>query len=98
MTVEHERERTLIAEIETALRLEKHSDFLSCAKQLTTLLRNHIHKEDDILFDLANEILDSKADDRLLDRLNRFETPLDKKILAEKLHGLHSMEWKYLRR
>lgn len=98
MTVEHERERALISEVETAVRLQKHSEFVSAATRLSALLRNHIQKEDDILFELANEILDPKTDEGLVDRLSRFETPLDKKILDEKLHELHLLEWKYLRR
>jgi hemerythrin-like domain-containing protein len=98
MTLEHSQERAFIEDMEKAVRLEKFSDFVTGAQRLSSALRNHIYKEDHILFELASQALDSSADDTVLEQLNRFETALDKEMLEEKLQELRSLEWKYLRK
>jgi hemerythrin-like domain-containing protein len=98
MTLEHDQERSLIEEMERDLRLAKLSEFVSTANRLSSTLRNHIYKEDRILFETAAAILSPSEDDAVLERLNRFETALDKQALEEKLKDLRSLEWKYLRR
>jgi hemerythrin-like domain-containing protein len=84
--------------LETNLRLAKLSEFVSSAKRLTSSLRNHIYKEDRILFAIADELLSSAEDDAVFERLSLFDTALDKQDLDERLKELHSLEWKYLRR
>lgn len=98
MALEHAQERALIEDLEKALRLEKFSDFVSCADRLSSTLRNHIYKEDQILFDVAVQVLDAPADDTILEQLDRFETALDKETLDNKLQKLRALEWKYLRK
>ena len=98
MVHEHGQDRALIQEMETAVRVNKLSEFVSRANKLSSTLRNHIYKEDDILFELAAQVLDAASDEKVLDRLSRFETPLDKDTLAARLQELRSLEWKYLRR
>ena len=98
MMLEHEQERALIEQIETAVRLACIPDFLSCAERLSSALRNHIYKEDHILFEAATDALDARCDEEVEARLNRFETEFDKETLATKLADLRRLEWKYLRR
>jgi hemerythrin-like domain-containing protein len=98
LMLEHDQERARIEDLEKDLRLGQLSELVSKSTHLSSILRNHIYKEDDILFETVNSILDTKEDDDVLDRLNGFETSLDKEILAEKLQALRSLEWKYLRR
>jgi len=98
MMLEHERERALIEQIETAARLARIPDFLSYADKLSSALRNHIYKEDDILFEFAKAALSTAADDEVAAQLESFDTRFDKEILADKISHLRSLEWKYLRR
>jgi len=98
MIFEHDRERQLIEELERDVRLGKTSEFSSRASRLSSGLRNHILKEDQLLFPDADALLDEEQDALIFERLNRFDTGLDRQILDEKLRELHSLEWKYLRK
>jgi hemerythrin-like domain-containing protein len=98
MILEHEQERALIEQIEGAVRLSRIPDFVSCANKLSSTLRNHIYKEDRILFEIIREVLDAGTDTEVASRLNHFETALDQQLISTKLENLRSLEWKYLRR
>jgi hemerythrin-like domain-containing protein len=98
MIFEHDHERKLIEDLERDLRLGEFSNFASGASRLSSTLRNHIYKEDQLLFPQADSLLDEQQDSAIFELLNRFETALDKEILDIKLHDLHSLEWKYLRK
>jgi hemerythrin-like domain-containing protein len=98
MIFEHGQERSGIEELETHLRVGQTSDFVSSAGQLSSRLRNHIYKEDQILFVQADTLLDSKTDETVFEQLTRFDTPLDKQSLEEHLGHLRRLEWKYLRK
>jgi hemerythrin-like domain-containing protein len=84
--------------LEGDLRLAKLSEFVATANRLSSTLRNHIYKEDRILFETAAAVLSPHEDDAVLERLSGFETALDKQALEEKLKDFRSMEWKYLRK
>ena len=98
MTLEHDQERFLVEEVEKDLRLAKAGEFVAHANRLSSTLRNHIYKEDHILFETADSVFSPAEDDLVFERLTHFETALDKQVLEEKLRDLRSLEWKYLRR
>ena len=98
MVLEHSQERSLVEEMEKDLRLANLTEFVTCANVLSSTLRNHIYKEDRILFETADAILSAPDDDAVCERLIRFETPIDKQLLEQKLAELRSLEWKYLRK
>ena len=98
LMLEHRQERLLIEDLEKSLRLGELSDFASCANHLSSTLRNHVYKEDRILFEAADSILSPEEDDAVFEQLTGFETPLDKQVIEKKLAELRSLEWKYLRR
>ena len=98
MIFEHDHERHLIEDLEKDLRLGQLSNFASSASRLSSTLRNHIYKEDQLLFPEVDTLLDEQQDNAIFELLNRFETALDKEILDVKLNELHSLEWKYLRK
>jgi len=98
MIFEHGQERAMVEDIETDLRLSQLSDFVVSARRLSSTLRNHIYKEDHILFERVDALLSPEQDDAVRDRLNRFDTNLDKQMLQHRLKELHELEWKYLRR
>jgi hemerythrin-like domain-containing protein len=98
MMFEHEQERQSIEDLEKEVRLGRLSELASRANRLSSALRNHIYKEDEILFPAADALLTPQEDEVIVEQLNHFETPLDLQILDHKLHDLRSLEWKYLRR
>jgi hemerythrin-like domain-containing protein len=98
MMVEHEQERALIEQIEAAVRMARMPEFISCVNRLGSTLRNHIYKEDGILFEFTQSALNPVVDDAVVAQLEKFDTDLDKEILADKISRLRALEWKYLRR
>ena len=55
-------------------------------------MRNHIHKEENILFEAAHRCLSAEQDDRVVTEINKFQ--IDPKSLAD----LRRLEWAYLSR
>jgi hemerythrin-like domain-containing protein len=98
MTVEHNQERGLLEEMEKDLRQARHTKFVEGAKRLSSTLRNHIYKEDRILFESADAVLSPQQDQAVFERLNQFEKPQDKQTLEDRLKDLRALEWKYLRK
>jgi len=98
LTLEHHQERALIEDVEKDLRLAELSQFVARADRLSSTLRNHIYKEDHILFETVDAVLSEKEDDSVLEQLNRFDTALDKQELEDRLKDLRTLEWNYLRR
>src|SRR5262249_50891092 len=92
MLFEHDRERSLVEGLADSLRTKKGAEFVQFAERLTDLLRNHIQKEDKILFDIVERSLTAEQDERITAELNRFEINHD--LLAD----LQRLEWTYLRR
>jgi len=92
MVFEHDQERSLVDGLEDALRTKKGSDFVHFANRLTQLIRNHIHKEENILFEAAHRCLSAEQDDRVVTEINKFQ--IDPKSLAD----LRRLEWAYLSR
>jgi len=95
---EHDQERSSVEELEKDVRLADVSGFVTCASRLSSTLRNHIYKEDRILFEAADSLLNTEEDDEVFEKLKRFETPLDKETIAERIEDLRALEWKYLRK
>jgi hemerythrin-like domain-containing protein len=98
MMFEHDQERHSIEDLERDVRLGKLSDFVATANKLSSTLRIHIYKEDQLLFPEADSLLSSQQDDAIFEQLQRFDTSLDKKTLEHKQSELHSLEWRYLRK
>jgi hemerythrin-like domain-containing protein len=98
MTLEHDQDRTLIEQMERDLRLAKFSEFVTGAQRLSSALRNHIYKEDQILFETADKLLTPSEDETVFQLLSAFDTELDKLALEDRLNDLRSLEWKYLRK
>ena len=67
-------------------------EFAQFAARLTDLLRNHIRKEDKILFEIVERSLTTEQDERVAAELNRFQ------ISPDLLTDLRRLEWTYLRR
>jgi len=89
MLYEHELGRTYVRgmadNIEKAVSGDKEalSNFTINARNYTTLLRNHIHKEDNILFPIASKILSPEDKGKILQKFEKVE----KEHMGEGTHG-----------
>ena len=91
MTFEHDQERSMVEGLEDALRTKKGPDFVHFATCLVLMLRDHIHKEDTILFKIARWSLSTEQDEQITSELNKFQ--VDQKVFAD----LDRLEKTYLK-
>jgi len=87
---EHNQERSLVEGLEDALNTRKGSDFVLFANRLTDRVRNHIQKEDSILFPILDVLISSALDEKVSTGFDKFQ--LDAGLLDD----LRRLEWKYL--
>ena len=92
MLFEHAQERSLVEGLEDSVLTKKGMEFVHFANRLTSLLRNHIFKEDNILFEIVQRSLSPEQDEKVAAELNKFQ------INVELLADLRRLEWKYLRK
>jgi hemerythrin-like domain-containing protein len=92
MIFEHDQERSLVEGLEDALRTKKGVEFVLFANRLSALIRSHIHKEDTVLFGIAERWLSAEQDERVVAGLEKFQ--IDPSIVAD----LHRLESTYLTR
>jgi hemerythrin-like domain-containing protein len=92
MIFEHDQERSLVEGLEDALRTKKGVEFVLFANRLSALIRTHIHKEDTVLFEMAERCLSAAQDERVVAGLEEFQ--IDPSIVAD----LHRLESTYLTR
>jgi hemerythrin-like domain-containing protein len=92
MIFEHDQERSIVEGLEEAVRAKKGGDFVHFARRLTSLIRTHIHKEDYILFEIADRLLSADQDASICAQFDCFRIDLDYSA------DLRRLEWKYMRR
>ncbi len=92
MLFEHDQERSLIEALQEALNTKAGEQFGIYSHRLAALVRNHVEKEDRILFAIVAATLTPEQDDGVTEELHKFQ--LDEKLLPE----LRRLEWKYLRK
>jgi hemerythrin-like domain-containing protein len=89
---EHSQERSLVEGLEDALHIGKSSDFVLFANRLTDRVRNHIQKEDGILFPIIEVLISSQLDEKVSSEFEKFQ--LDPGLSDD----LRRLEGKYLRK
>lgn len=92
MAFEHDQERSLVEGLEEALRTRSGPDFVHFANWLATLIRTHIYKEDNILFEIAERSLSTEQDEHITAELKSF--PEDRGVIA----ALEQLERTYIKR
>jgi hemerythrin-like domain-containing protein len=92
MIFEHDQERSLVEGLEDALYTKKGKEFVHFANRLSSLIRTHMEKEDNLLFQIVNRSLSREQDERVTAELNQFQVDLG--VLAD----LRRLEWVYLKR
>ena len=79
MLFEHELGRDLVKELEDAVKRfyggdqEATRDFVSAAREYISLLRQHIAKEDNVLFVIADQVIQEDEDTELIEKFERIE-------------------------
>jgi hemerythrin-like domain-containing protein len=97
MFFEHEQDRALMSGIQDSIARYSAPHFAEYASRLATVLRNHIFKEDNILFETINDHLSAEDDARVMSEFESFDQTFypQQKHLHDQLRRL---EWKYLRK
>jgi hemerythrin-like domain-containing protein len=98
MLFEHDQERSLVEGLEEALRTGKGMDFIRYAQRLSAILRNHICKEENILFDIVEKFLSKEQDEKIADEFEQFDRCFGVEKRREVLDSLRKLEWKYLKK
>ncbi len=98
MLFEHDQERSLVGGLEEALKTEKGTDFISYAHRLSAILRNHIYKEDNILFDIVEKCLSKQQDEKVAREFEDFDRDFGIQKRRELIDSLRRLEWKYVRK
>jgi hemerythrin-like domain-containing protein len=88
MVFEHDQERSLVDGLHDALRTKKGREFVYFANRLAVLMRAHIQKEDNVLFEFAERSLSQDEDDRITAELNKFHVPADVVAALDRLEGM----------
>jgi hemerythrin-like domain-containing protein len=96
MMFEHEQERSLVGGLEDALRTRNHQDFAYYGRRMSTILSNHIFKEDHILFDLVEKAITKDADEKLIEEMVHFDEPFRLGCYDDLVRTVNELEWKYL--
>ena len=88
MLEEHVRGRGYIAHMSKALKENDLITFHDAAVKYRDLLRQHIEKENNILFRMADQILDEKEQDALFEQFEQHEESVIGHGVHEKLHSM----------
>jgi hemerythrin-like domain-containing protein len=92
MLFEHDQERSLVEATEDALFTKKGPEFVHFARRLIDLLRDHVRKEDHILFEIVERSLSPEKDESVATEFEKFN--FDPASLSE----FRNLEWKYMRK
>jgi len=82
---EHERGRSLISAMDDALGRNDNHDFVMYARRYIELLRQHIEKENYVLFDMADQRLTDDEDHKIADAFEHFERNTVGAVALERL-------------
>jgi len=88
MLKEHAEGREYIALMDEAIKDRNLARFNVNAIKYSQLLKNHITKEDNVLFQLADELLDDKKQEQLFERFEQYEERVIGHGVHEKLHAM----------
>jgi hemerythrin-like domain-containing protein len=93
MLQEHQQGREFIALMNTSLESKDLANFKNHAINYRDLLRNHIAKENNVLFMMADKLLDDKKQDELFEKFEIHEETVIGHGVHEELHAkIHTWE------
>lgn len=88
MLKEHQQGREYIAIMDRSLESGQTEAFATAAKQYRDLLKQHIDKENHVLFVMADKLLDDPAQDGLFEKFEEHEEKVIGHGIHESLHGM----------
>ncbi len=88
MLQEHAQGRAFIAQMNVYLEDKDLVHFNQIAVQYRDLLRRHIEKENNVLFAMADQLIDEPAQDKLFEKFEQHEEHVIGHGVHEKLHAL----------
>ncbi|MGV8907007.1 MAG: hemerythrin domain-containing protein [Acetobacterium sp.] len=88
MLQEHVQSRNFIAQMSQSLNEKDINSFNNVAVQYRDLVRSHIEKEDNILFQMADKVIDETEQDILFEEFEKFEENIIGHGVHEKLHAM----------
>jgi hemerythrin-like domain-containing protein len=94
MMFEHDQERSLIEGLEDALKTRRGSDFRHYAGRLSGILRNHINKENNILFDIVEKSLSREQHNQVAAEFEKFDLGSENRQMLD--DNLRRLTRKYL--
>jgi hemerythrin-like domain-containing protein len=95
LLVEHEKDRSLMNGMQEALFRSNTAQIAEYSLRLANTLRNHVAKEDNILFETITAQLTQEDDAKIVAEFETFDREFDVDQLQRRLRLL---EWKYLRK
>ena len=84
MLHEHDLGRNFVKNLEKALERDIKTKIIENARAYVRLINEHIFKEDNILYPMADEILDKKTQEQMLEKFKQAEHKKFKKGVKEK--------------
>lgn len=88
MLSEHVQGRGFIADMSHGVEERDIAVFNQAAERYAALLRNHIDKENNVLFVMADKVLDEDAQDQMYEKFQQHEEEVIGHGIHEKLHGM----------
>lgn len=88
MLEEHKLGRRYISEMADALAEKKLTDFEVAARGYADLLRHHIEKENNILFEMADNVISEEEQDDLFEKFEKHEEEVIGHGVNEELHSM----------
>lgn len=88
MLEEHKLGRRYISEMADALAEKKLTDFEVAARGYADLLRHHIEKENNILFEMADNVISEEEQDDLFEKFEKHEEEVIGHGVHEELHSM----------
>jgi len=88
MLQEHRQAREYLEMMSDAVKREDLTGFNDNAEQYRDLLKNHIDKEENIIFAMADKIVDEESQDCLFEKFEQYEEEVIGSGVHEKLHAM----------
>ncbi len=88
MLKEHEQGRGFIAQMSRSLENKDIQGFRDAAAQYCDLLRSHIEKENNVLFQMADRVMDEREQDLLFGKFEQHEETVIGHGVHDKLHAM----------
>ena len=88
MLHEHDQGREYIAQMNKSLEAKDLTEFNNAAGKYRDLLRNHIEKENNVLFVMADNLLDEEKQDELFEKFEEYEESVIGHGVHEELHAM----------